>query len=384
MVAAAAGGLVVAGFALSPRWDRARLAGVVTAALIAIGTAGAVVFTIVGPQPSPLPLTVESRGQWWGIATRMAADSPIVGRGPDVYALEGTLYRTREEAASVGGFDFTDEPHNVALWFLACAGVLGLAGFLVAIAWAVREGLRLGDDRLVAAGFFGAVVAYFVQSLVSIDTVALRGAFWIVLGGLAAATVPPVSRTISKARAKARSSRSRKRAPAQEPARLVPVVALLLVAGLAGLWWGARFIAADSHAKEGRSRFESGDPLGGAAEFQKAIDFDGLAQYRRLYGNYLAAVALRLVVDEDPTRKALAPEYYEKAKAVFSYLDHVPHANALVDYARFLDSYADYYPEVKPEAISVYRRAQALDPQNPVLEAEVERVEAEETGSNGG
>ncbi|MEA2498700.1 MAG: hypothetical protein QOH26_1105, partial [Actinomycetota bacterium] len=177
LAAAAAGGAVTGGFILLPRWPKARLVGALVASVVALATVGAVLFTIVGPKPGPLPLTVESRGEWWVIAAKMTADSPLVGRGPDVYALEGTLHRSREEAAGVGGFDFTDQPHNVALWFFACAGALGGAGFLVAVGWGLKRGLELGDDQVLAGAFFGAVAAYFVQYLVSIDTVALRTVF---------------------------------------------------------------------------------------------------------------------------------------------------------------------------------------------------------------
>jgi hypothetical protein len=163
-----------------------------------------------------------------------------------------------------------------------------------------------------------------------------------------------------------------------EPARLLPVVALLLVFGLFFVWWGAKFIAADSHAKHARDLFESGLPLDGEAEFDRAVGFDGLAQYKRLYGSYLGAAAVSLSQDQDKARQAVAPQFYEHAKEVFSYLQDVPHANAWVDYARFLDGYSAYDPAAKAEAIAAYKRALALDPANPVLASELAGVEAEE------
>jgi hypothetical protein len=376
LAAAVAGTAVIGGFILLPRWPQARPLGTIAAALIALAILGAVLFTIVGPRPGPLPLTVESRGEWWVIAAKMTADSPLVGRGPDVYALEGTLHRTREEAASVSGFDFTDEPHNVALWFFACAGVLGGAGFLVAVGWGIKRGLQLRDDQVLAGAFFGAVVAYFVQSLVSIDTVALRTIFWIVLAGLIAATVPApaAARPPGKGKAKARS-RAKGRPPPQEPLILMPLVVLAAVVGLAGLWWGAGFINADGHAAQGRTDFETGHPAEAQEAFEAANGFRFEAQYRRLYGNYLGEAAVSLAQSEDPALNSRAGLFYDDARRVFSYLDDVPHANALVDYARFLVRWSAIDPTVKSDAALIYRRALALDPQNPVLASEAEEAE---------
>lgn len=376
--AGAAGMLVTGGFILQGRWPRARLAGLAGAVAIGAVAVGVVVFSMVGPDPSPMPSTIVSRGEWWEIATRMTIDSPVVGRGPDSYALDGTRFRTVEEARKAGGWNYTDEPHNVALWFFACAGVLGGAGFLVAAGWGLREGLGLDDQNLVAAAFFGGVVAYLVQSLVSIDTVALRTAFWIVLAGLVVSTVGAPRTAASKraASSKKRASKARsRRGPVSEPIQALPAVALVVLLGLAGAQWGLRFMAADASAKKGRDLFASGLALEGAAEFEEAIGFDDLAQYRRQYASFMGQAALVLAAQDEPVRQAQATDFYEKAREAYSYLESVPHANAIVDYARLLDRWAYYHPEVKEEALVLYHRAVELDPKNGELREEVAHVE---------
>ena len=201
---------------------------------------------------------------------------------------------------------------------------------------------------------------------------------WICLAGVVAATVPAEKqRAIATVKRRKGPSRGRTRGrPApREPLRNVPWVVAAVIVGLlcfVGAW---RLPLADAHAKRGRDLFESGLAIEGEAEFDEAIDLVDLAQYRRLLGSYLGAAAVSLAKDEDEARQALAPGYYARAEEAYSYLDHIPHANALVDYARYLDLYADYYPEIKAEAVAVYHRALELDPFNPVLSEEVERVE---------
>src|SRR3712207_4053239 len=62
-------------------------------------------------------------------------------------------------------------------------GVPGLAGFVLLIAWTLRKAWRATSDPL-AAGFGAGAVAYFTQSLVSIDALVLTVPFWVCIAAL--------------------------------------------------------------------------------------------------------------------------------------------------------------------------------------------------------
>jgi O-antigen ligase len=364
--AGVAGLAVLAGFLAAERWSRARLAGVVAAALVGLAAVGAVTLTIVAPGRGPIPQTLVSRGEWWQGAIHLASHSPIVGRGPGAYAAEGTMYRTRQDALTVGS-DFTDDPHSVFLAFLAAAGLLGGVGFLIAAGWLARIGLRLPDEDLVAASFFGAVVAYLVQASISIDTVALRTAFWTAAGGMVAASLPAMSKEVQR-------KRGGRAKVAVTPLKGRGWIAGLAVLALATSLWSVNLVISDARVATGVRLFSQGLVTEGMKEFDTAIGFRGDYRYREIYGDLLGQAALAVAASNDPSLHAHKDEFAAKTKATYAYLEHFPNANALVGYGDFLAAWAKYDPAALSEAHVVFQRAEAADPYNPQIPREAARA----------
>lgn len=372
-----AGVAVLGGFILSTRWNKARAAGVLVAASLAVLAVGAVVFTIVSEDRGPVPATLASRGEWWQGAAHLAAHSPFVGRGPGAYAAEGARFRTEEDARTVG-FDFTDDPHSVLLSFATAAGVLGAAGVLLAAGWLLRFGLRLPDDALLPAAFFGGVIAYLVQASISIDTVALRTAFWTVAAGMVAASVPAVQ---VAARAGGKRVRKAVAPPLQAP---FAVAALALLAAVTTLW-AVNFVISDGRIHRGAIFFSQGLITEGMRQFDTAIGFRGDNRYREVYGDLLGQVALTVAQSDDPSLKAHTQEFYDKARTTFSFLDRFPDANATFEYARFIEAWATQQdPSVAPEALALYELALSRDPRNPALARAVEALRTKGIPGPGG
>ena len=363
-----AGLAVVGGYALADRWSFARLGGLIVAGVMALGLVAAVTVAAVGEGSDVMPLSVERRGDWWRAASSMAADGPIVGRGPGSFALEHSRYRTVEDARLVG-YDITDDPHSVPLAFLTSAGIIGFAGFLFAAGWFVRRGLAVEPGNLVAIGFFGGVVAYLVQSLVSIDTIALRTAFWTCGAGLVAA----VSASAEAVRSRHATKKSR-RQPLQAPIA-VTVVAL---AALVGGWWGLRVVRADMTFRNALEASEQGDILAMQESFDNARSLRDDVFYRRSEGNANGRFAIAAALGGE---REIGVTLLERSKDAFSYLPGFPHANSIADYARVLRDYGtinldnkvvnlltgDYDPEALSDSFALYRDALELDPNNASL-----------------
>ena len=363
-----AGSFVVGGALLSRRWDRARIVGLVCAGAFACLAVGAVIWTMAGPEGERGLATAARRGDWWAGAARMAAEHPLVGRGPGVFGLEGPRFRTEEDARQ--SFDFTDDPHSLPLTFLTSGGVLGLAGLAIGAGWLMKEGSRLPAGESLGQGFFGGVVAYLLQALVSIDTVGLRVGFWAVAAGLvisrldSGASDPPPAVT--------KTRRSSQPAPARVPAAIAgPVLALLAAAGI---WWGVRFAVADATILHAVHLLQEGRGDEALRTFDEALAFRDEPHYRRVKANQLGRITLALA---EQGSESLAEHFFEETEQAWAYTQHLPHAGAAIDHARFLYAWSLRHPERREEAIALFERAVELDPQNPGLR--LEAAEASES-----
>lgn len=357
--AAVAGGAIFGGFFFSTRTRWTKPLGVLTLSAIVVVILGAVGYAMANPDSEIVPGTTEQRALWWRGALSMAADHPIAGQGPNSYAVEGPQYRPVDDAA-VHGLDFSDDTHSVPLAFLTGAGVLGLLGYLVVAGWVTQQGRSIDGDDLLQVAFISSAAAYFVQSLVSIDEVALRTAFWAVLGGIAASFYAvrarsPSRKKWSSEKAAGRNKRKTSRRSTQ-PVRLLPGVALATIAGLVAVWWGAMFVLSDARVRWGSSAFRVGEPQEGQVDFEKAISFRGEYRYRHLNGFSAGVVAV--------DRGEKAAQWSERTLESYSYLEDFPHVPALVDYARFLLGYSEFNPSLRDKAAESYLRITRLDPNN--------------------
>ena len=360
-----AGVAVVLGYRFSKERPRAQTLGIAVAAVIFTGVVGSVLLSIAAGEAAPVPPTVARRGEWWQGAISMAGQSPLVGRGPSAYALEGTRYRTLEDARQVT-FDYTDDPHSIFLSFLTSAGIVGLVGLFGALGWAIRRGLRLDPENALAVAFFGGVVGYLVEASVSIDTVALRTAFWTVLGGLMTTMLAEKPATRTTRDRKGRRDRAKR---VQRPPAQVGVGALLLGVSIAafGAWYGFGFAATDARFMHASRVLEEGRGSEALQLFEEVRNARDDTYYRRVMGRSLGSIAVGLAAQgEDTTSQQL----YATATDAFAYSLELPHSNSVVDYARFLLAWADSHPEARERALALYDRALRLDPQNPSLQEE--------------
>ena len=338
-----------------PRW---RMAGALIATAILAAALAVVPFAVINPDSPVVPQTIDRRADWWETAASMAMASPLVGRGPNSFAIEGVQHRTLQDALKVGYFS-TNDPHSVYMSFLTSAGVIGLIGYLVAVGWAIRTGYteRLGGP--MAAAFSGLLVAYLVQSFVSIDTVALRVVAWTGLGALAASTASaavPSSRKSGK-----------KRRPVPAPVRAAPAVVCVVIATVGAMWLSTRVFLADLDFSHAKKLMDEGDVEGASARFDSAVQRRSDAKYLAEVGREMGGVAVSL---GSAGRPDLGERYLERARAAFAFTEDLPQVDAIVSHARVLQGWSRFEPATRAEALALFQRAIRLDPLNPSLVAE--------------
>lgn len=379
------GGLsVVAGFYLARRWKLAGYAGIGVAGLIAAAAAGIVVVSLAFPDSRVASATAFTRGRWWVAAARMMFDSPIFGRGPNTFAIEGVRHRMLDDALDFG-FDFPDDPHSVLLSFLSNAGLLGGIGFLTVFVWSTWKTLKIETGDLLRAGFAGSTFAYLIQSLVSIDELALRVGVWIGLAGLAATGGQlPAFGAVRKSGSK--STSKRKHAPAgrsrsnKGPKARIPEVvrrgsprasAAIMIAGLVALAvivYASGFLVTDIRVRAASSLFGRGETARAAQQMDQAISFRDDVSYRGLYARNLRDLALEVGGDGE--------QLFERSDVLFTgFLDDVPFVFGIASHARLLDQWGeDSDQDHDDEAVARYKEAIALDPLNPLIRVEAAEV----------
>jgi putative inorganic carbon (HCO3(-)) transporter len=207
--ALAGGAILVVG--LLPRLRaRARTASVAAAAAVIVGVvliAGGSRF--LGAKASALlhfgaGSSVSQRYGYWSAALRLAGHHPLVGTGPDTFAVTYTRYQDAALAKTLGTSFFVNGVHNIFLSWLANEGIPGMilviALLLFALAWGRRAwislrrpptdavgGADLADDpdlkrRLVVVALIAGLVAYFVQACFDVEQVATLATLFVVLG----------------------------------------------------------------------------------------------------------------------------------------------------------------------------------------------------------
>ena len=355
-----AGVAVALGIVFAGRVRRARAIGVLAASVVALAVTGQVLLGAVSGGGPLVPGTVLLRAEAWKGAVDMATHSPVLGRGPNAYAVEGTHHRTVADALRLD-YDYPNDPHSVILAMLTGAGILGAVGFVVVVAWIVVRGRRIPDGDLSGAAILGGVAAYLVQSLVSIDELSLRSTFWILLGGLGALTTRDSEADPSSVSRKARKKRAR-REPLQNPV----VVAGVAVVGLIALIMVGRFFLADVYAWRGLQHARQLELNEAEIDLQRAIDLRHEYEYRRLWGLRVGALALR--------SPESAESFVPGVTRAFRFLERFPHVSMHAEKARILRSAAIVDEELLHESLATWERAHRLDPLNPLIVVEMSAV----------
>ena len=244
--AALAAGVVALGVAYAVLYrGRYRTPGLIAAAGVLVVGAGLLVasFFAVGPLARLWSeRTFDIRQQYWESAINIMNGLPIIGTGPDGFARYVAEFRPESYVELLGPVLRVSAAHNVALQFGAVIGWPGLILWVIAFVGALVLLLTRIVRAPVAsigltASVLGALVAYVIQGMVSIDMLPILTTGWIIAGlAIAAAREPkPVSVEDQPEPPKSRKDKvlaaAKNRAAQEEPP--VPVVGLGVGAVLA-------------------------------------------------------------------------------------------------------------------------------------------------------
>lgn len=351
-LAAIAALMVVAGRHLRRRGRWAGKAAILVGGLIGVAGAVAVGVTMLIPHalarlPSYLH-TAASRGLLWDHAVALGLERPLLGWGPNAFAVEGPLHRSVEDAL-LQGFTQGDDPHSVPLALFANIGLIGVAAFLFTLVWAFKRAAAHEGDPVVATAVVGGLVAYTAQALVSIDEITMRFNFWVLVAASACLAATPDTAIKATPPTAIRTS-ARRMAPAMAGAAI-------LLGGALAYTAIASLVIADAHVARGLRLSEVGAGEGARAEFQKALELRDDNAYRRAYGHVLGQMAYA----KGPSGKPLIDEMDN----VFSYLDGFPDPQTIALWGQLTYQWSLVEPEASYEALELYTRALQLDPYNP-------------------
>ena len=224
------GAAIGLGIVLAPRWDRARSIGAAVALLVAAGFIASVLLAMAGLDLAVLS-TVRSRGLTWETSIKAAEDKLILGHGLNSFGQVQRDYRSAEALADQRRRgSVPDDPHALPLAMLVNGGLLSFLGLAGVIAWFLVKASKVPDGDRTGAALVGALAAYLIQSLSSIDEVTLRTMFWACLGGVAAHLTTTRSPEFEQVERRG------------TPIRVALGSVLILVALLFSSSWASRFI----------------------------------------------------------------------------------------------------------------------------------------------
>lgn len=351
--AAIAGAAVLLGFIYERRFTWARLLGITIAGAVAAVTLGVVGYAMLNPDSDSVPATVVQRALWWRGAIDMAMDSPILGRGPSAYAVEGIQHRPPEDSIE-RNIDTSDDTHSVPLALLTGAGVVGLAGFIGVGIWCLRR-FRSSERTILTLGFASAIVAYYVQSLVSIDELTLRFSFWVLVGGFVASTLPVEAVATSLANkpgAKKKVVKRSRRQPLKKPV----AVTLVTIVSLTGVVWAIGFLLQDVKVRDALALYASDESQEAHDKMESARSFREDYHYAHLDAFGLAEDAL--------TDTGLIRDLAAESLRTYDFTEGFPSFTTLFDKARNLQSFSERVPAFRDEATAAFIDVVQLDPLN--------------------
>lgn len=324
--------------------------GLAVAAFAMVASVASVLVSLPLPHPTvQLPSffsTAVSRGFLWEAAADMGMERPLLGWGPNVHAIEGPLHRVLENALFLN-FIKGDDPHSVPLAMFANLGAVGVAAWVFLFAWTKRKWQQLPTRSPIQNGAAAALVAYLVQSLASIDEPTLRFVLWTLVAAIAATAAPaqPVHGTRAK------------------PFHIM-VAGFICIAGVASAAASVAVLPlADYRVRQGVLEFGEGDVSSGSSNFRAALRLRPDTEYKRRYAAALNEAAL--------SRRFAGAHLIAEMKRTLSYLNEFPDAQALAAYSKFLNRWSLFEPRANIDALTIARRAQELDPFNPLLAVDI-------------
>ncbi|HXW78258.1 MAG TPA: O-antigen ligase family protein, partial [Acidimicrobiales bacterium] len=152
----------------------------------------------------------EQRLMIWKSAVHMAADHPLVGVGPDAFALMYPQYESATWVKDFGSTYLVNGAHDIFMNLLAdqgfiglvlFLGLLGLLGLVAVGAWRRARVVERGESvtagaldgahevRSLVAVVSASITAYVVQAVFNVQQVGLSFVFWLLVGLLGALAV---------------------------------------------------------------------------------------------------------------------------------------------------------------------------------------------------
>lgn len=260
--AALAAGVVALGVAYALLYrGRWRIQGLIASGVVVAAGLGLLVasFFAIGPLARLWSeSTFDIRQEYWQSAWRIMNGLPVFGTGPDGFARYVSEYRPESYVELLGPVLRVSAAHNVALQFGAVLGWIGLILWVLVFIGALLLLLvRIVRAPVASIGLtasvFGALAAYLVQGMVSIDMLPLLATGWLVVGlALALAQEPrpaesPATPAVPQTRAG--KARAASRAPVSFDGTSTPVW-VPVVGGVLGLFGvvivGAQIAAANA------------------------------------------------------------------------------------------------------------------------------------------
>jgi O-antigen ligase len=146
-------------------------------------------FLNIGPLAARIyQYTLAVRLQYWQVGVDIVRNNPFFGVGPDQYGDSYLLYRKSEFVKEYGFFLFTNNAHNVVIQWSATVGLLAglilLTIFLLVFIRTSRMILKEKTFDTRKTLFLVAWVAYFLQSLISIEQIGIAVWGWLLTGTL--------------------------------------------------------------------------------------------------------------------------------------------------------------------------------------------------------
>jgi len=231
----------------------------------ATGVVAVLAFSIGGRVVSEVRGGMVERAAFYQSAFGLWLDRPVFGFGPETFGFLYSVHRPAWHALTYES-NRPSSAHSVPIGLLASGGILVFVVFLVFVVVVLRrgvEGIRKADhnDRWVRICTGGAFVAALVQSLVSVEHVALLMVLFVLAGLTVAYSYPGGP-----------PSRSQKRSPTSVRGALVMGVSMVLVPAVLSPQLTRPF-RADLAAREGLEQaYQQGDLQSALGSMKRAVE----------------------------------------------------------------------------------------------------------------
>jgi putative inorganic carbon (HCO3(-)) transporter len=131
------------------------------------------------------------RFEIWDTAERAVAARPLLGIGPDNFAV---FYPANRSEASAKTGLLENSTHSFWLYAATSAGLLGFAALLGLVALVIAGGIRAARAGQVGALALVPFFAYLGQSFANVNEIVVDWVFWLSAGVVVAASAQPLPR----------------------------------------------------------------------------------------------------------------------------------------------------------------------------------------------